>query len=56
LAAAVKNQFGIVANLIEGHDDIFEVAINDQVIYTNSQQCGRLPDNEEVVQMIREYG
>jgi len=39
----------------EGHGGIFEVTIKDQIIYTNRQQCGCLPDNEEVLQRIGEY-
>ena len=42
-------------NLKEGHGGIFEVAIEDQVIYTNPIECGRLPEHEEIFQKIREY-
>ena len=42
-------------NLKEGHGGIFEVAIDDQVIYTNLKECGRLPEHEEIFQKIREY-
>lgn len=41
-------------NLKEGHGGIFEVAIDDHVVYTNLKECGRLPENEEIFQKIRE--
>jgi len=43
LAAAIKDRFGITANLKEGHGGIFEVAINAKVVYSNDKVCGRLP-------------
>jgi len=55
MAAEIRNKLGITTNLKEGHGGIFEVTIDDQVIYTNRGQCGRLPDNEEVFQRIGEY-
>ncbi|MBL7119630.1 MAG: Rdx family protein [Dehalococcoidia bacterium] len=56
LAAAIKDRFGITANLREGHGGIFEVTIDRQVIYTNSNVCGQLPEMEEILGEIREYG
>jgi predicted Rdx family selenoprotein len=53
--AEIRNRFGIASKLKEGHGGIFEVAIDDQVIYTNGGQCGYLPESEEVCQRIREY-
>ena len=55
LEAAIKKEFDIRVNLKEGHGGIFDVAINDQVIYTNLKQCGRLPENEEIFQKVREF-
>ena len=55
LAAAIKDRFGITANLKEGHGGIFEVAINAKVVYSNDKVCGRLPKTEEVLQKIGEY-
>ncbi|KPK99779.1 MAG: hypothetical protein AMJ91_06330 [candidate division Zixibacteria bacterium SM23_73_3] len=55
LEAAIEKEFGSMVNLKEGHDGIFEVSINDQVVYSNFNQCGRLPENEEIFQKIREY-
>ncbi len=54
MEAAIRKEFGIGVNLKEGHGGIFEVAINDQVVYSNLKQCGRLPEAEEIFQKIRE--
>jgi len=42
-------------NLKEGHGGIFEVVIDDQIVYTTLKECGRLPENEEIFQKIREH-
>lgn len=55
LAAAIKNAFGFTADLLEGHNGIFEVAIGGQVVYTNQKECGRLPENEEILQKLQEH-
>lgn len=55
LAAVIKNAFGFTADLLEGHNGIFEVAIGGQVVYTNHKECGRLPENEEILLKIREH-
>lgn len=55
LEAAVKKEFDVRVNLKEGHDGIFEVAINDQTVYSNLKECGRFPEDEEIFQKIREY-
>lgn len=55
MAVAVEKEFGIVANLKEGHGGIFEVAINDQVAYSNLKECGRFPEDEEIFDKIRQH-
>jgi len=52
LAAAIKNEFGITANLKEGHDGIFAVTVDGRVVYTNSKECGRFPKDEQILQRI----
>ena len=52
MAAEITSQFGVTPKLKEGHGGIFEVTVDDLVIYTNGGQCGCLPDSEEVLQMI----
>ena len=55
MAAEIRSKFGITTELKEGHGGIFEVTVDDLVIYTNGGQCGCLPDNEEVLQRIGKY-
>ena len=55
LAAAIKDKLGITANMKEGHGGIFEVAIDGKVLYTNSNKCGNLPQNEDTLRMIEEH-
>ena len=55
LAAAIEKEFGIIAKLKEGHNGIYEVAINGNVVYTNQSACGQLPTDEEIFQEIRKY-
>jgi len=37
---------------VEGHSGIFEVRLDDQVIYSNQGSCRRLPTEEEVLVKI----
>lgn len=55
LAAAIEKKFGITAKLKEGHNSIYEVAINGNVVYTNQSACGQFPTDEEIFQEIRKY-
>lgn len=55
LAAAIKKEFGIDATLMEGHGGILEVAVNDNIIFTNHKQCSLRPQNEEILQRIKGY-
>ena len=55
MAAAIKNKFGIVAELVEGHNGIYEVAINDNVIYSNRGICSQRPKEEQVFEEIQKH-
>jgi hypothetical protein len=55
LADAVKDTFGIPANLIEGHNGIYEVTVNGDIVYTNRGKCSRLPTIGEVLKEIGNY-
>jgi hypothetical protein len=39
LAADMEQIFGIKSTLIEGHGGIFEVWLNDEIIYSNHKEC-----------------
>ena len=55
LAATIRSEFGIDAELIEGHGGIYELIINDTVAYSNQSSCGRFPTDEEIFAEIRKY-
>ncbi|TET80834.1 hypothetical protein E3J38_04910 [candidate division TA06 bacterium] len=55
MAAAIDKAFGITAKLKEGHGGIYEVAINDNVVYNKKEKGGRFPENEEIFREIRKY-
>ena len=55
MASAIENEFGISAELIEGHNGIYEVAIDGNIVYTNKEVCGQLPENEQIIQQIRDH-
>ena len=52
LAAAIEQEFGLKATLKEGHGGIFEVTLNNNIIYTNKNQCGQLPTLVEIFSKI----
>jgi hypothetical protein len=47
LQAAIKDRYGITAELIEGAGGIFDVLIDGRTAYTN-QTTYRFPTNEEI--------
>jgi selT/selW/selH-like putative selenoprotein len=47
LQAAIKDKYGITARLKEGVGGIFEVSIDDRLVYTNADTY-RFPENEEI--------
>jgi hypothetical protein len=56
LAAAIEAKFGLKATLNEGHNGIYEVTINGDVVYTNQGQCSQgLPTDEQIFEEIGKY-
>jgi hypothetical protein len=51
LQAAIKNKYSITAVLKEGYGGIFEVSIDDDVVYTN-ETTFRFPTDEEIFEKI----
>jgi predicted Rdx family selenoprotein len=51
--AAIEQEFGLKPTLKEGHGGIFEVTLNNNIIYTNKNQCGQLPTLEEIFSKIQ---
>ena len=48
---AIKTKYGLTASLKEGAGGIFEVSIDDQVVYTN-ETTYRFPTDEEIFEKI----
>ncbi len=53
MQAAIKEKYGITAELIEGVGGVFFVDIGDERVY-NNQETFRFPTDEEVLSKIRE--
>ena len=51
MQAAIKQKYGITAELDEGMGGIFEVFIDDKSVYSN-QTTYRFPENEEIFTKI----
>ena len=54
MEAAIKKEFDVEVNLKEGVGGVFEVAINEGVVFSNLKE-GRFPENEEIFQKIHEH-
>jgi len=52
LAATIEEYFGISSELVEGHDGIFGVMANNEVVLTNQGQCAKIPTDEEVLKRL----
>ena len=52
MQAAIKNEFGLTADLEGGHSGIFDVAIDGAVVYSKHETY-RFPTNEEIFDKIR---
>jgi selT/selW/selH-like putative selenoprotein len=52
LEAAIKQEFGLTAELEGGHGGVFDVRIDGQTVYSK-HQTNRFPTNEEIFATIR---
>jgi selT/selW/selH-like putative selenoprotein len=51
LQTAIKQKFGIVARLIEGHGGAFEVTVDGKKIFSKLRMA-RFPEDEEILSQI----
>ena len=51
MQAAIKNKYGITADLDEGVGGVFDVFIDDKRVYTN-EETYRFPTDEEIFEQI----
>ncbi len=54
MQAAIKQEFGLTADLKGGHGGVFDVTIDGEVVYSKDQTY-RFPTNEEIFARIREH-
>ena len=55
LTTAIEKELGIVPDLKKGPVGLFDVYVDDGVVYSNRREGGRLPRNEEIIEKIRKY-
>ncbi len=53
LADELKDAFGVKAELVPGHSGIFDVIVDDNLVFSNSQ-AGRFPEPGEVVTKLKQ--
>ncbi len=53
LAASIKEIFGITPKLVEGHDGIYEISLNGNVIATNQGKCTGVPNEDQILSAVR---
>ena len=52
LAASIKEAFGVDSTLIEGSNGIFDVIVDDEMIFSK-YESERFPEHEEVLDKLR---
>ena len=50
----IEKRFGIKAELIKGTGGVFEVTLNNSLIFSK-KELGRFPDDDEISDIIDEY-
>jgi len=55
LVARITDIFGIIPQLVKGHNGIYEVSINGQVVSTNQGKCAGVPSENEILSMVCKY-
>jgi selT/selW/selH-like putative selenoprotein len=53
LAGKLKKNFEIEASLIEGAGGIFDVKLNDELVYCK-HETGKFPDEEDLIAALRD--
>jgi hypothetical protein len=55
LAAEISEAYGVTPKLREGHNGIFTVEINGDVVFNNRQAGTRFPTDEEILKHVGKY-
>ena len=52
MAAAIRGEFGVEAELVKGDNGIFDVEVDGRRIFSK-HEVGRFPDTDEVLALLR---
>ncbi len=52
LAKRIERRFGLVADLVEGHDGIWEVRMNGRIVQSNRRACGSMVSGDRILREI----
>jgi selenoprotein W-related protein len=52
LAAAISNELGFESELVKGENGIFDVEVDNKIIFSK-KQAGRFPDKKEIIKLLR---
>ena len=53
--ARIEKKFGLKADLVEGHDGIYEVRLNGRIVHSNQRACGSMIPSDRILQEITKY-
>ena len=56
MAAAIEQEFGERSALVGGHGGVFEVRLDDVVVFENDPVLCGVPDDEPVLAALRKAG
>jgi len=51
MAARISEAFGLEPELIKGRNGVFDVVVDDKLVFSK-HQVGRFPDDEEVIKLL----
>jgi predicted Rdx family selenoprotein len=54
VAAAIKREFQVEAKLLAGHNGVFQVSVDGELVFNNEMKCGPMPKPEDIIPKIRE--
>ena len=52
MAAAIRDEFDVEAELVKGDNGIFDVEVDGRNVFSK-QEVGRFPENDEVLALLK---
>ena len=53
MAAKIREEFGVEPQLVKGDNGVFDVVADEQLVFSR-HQTGRFPEEEEVLEALRD--